>query len=65
MALGTLSLLIEPGVITFCYDGAQVGQQTTGVTGAPMYLADCESLIISILDKLTSGLLYLDKDKYV
>jgi glycosyl hydrolase family 16 len=28
----------EPGSITFYYDGVEVGQQTTGVTSAPMYL---------------------------
>ena len=28
----------EPGSINFYYDGVKVGQQTTGVTSAPMYL---------------------------
>jgi beta-glucanase (GH16 family) len=28
----------EPGVVTYYYDGVQVGQITTGVTSSPMYL---------------------------
>jgi beta-glucanase (GH16 family) len=28
----------QPGVVTYYYDGQQVGQVTAGITGAPMYL---------------------------
>jgi beta-glucanase (GH16 family) len=28
----------QPGVVTYYYDGHQVGQITTGITGSPMYL---------------------------
>jgi beta-glucanase (GH16 family) len=28
----------QPGVVTYYYDGQQVGQVTTGITGMPMYL---------------------------
>ena len=28
----------EPGVVTYFYDGTQVGQITTGITAAPMYI---------------------------
>lgn len=30
--------LWEPGLVTYFYDGKQVGQSTTGVTSVPMYL---------------------------
>jgi beta-glucanase (GH16 family) len=28
----------EPGVVTYYYDGVRVGQISTGITSAPMYL---------------------------
>ena len=28
----------QPGVVTYYYDGTEVGQITTGITSSPMYL---------------------------
>ena len=35
--MGTLPVL-RPGVVTFFYDGEQVGRITEGITSSPMYV---------------------------